>query len=170
MISSDDRRLDAARRLITHVGEQLQADLAIRLWNGEIVPLGPSPRTDILLAVNSPGAVTRLIRRPRLSTLIELFATGDVAIEGGTLLDVAARRGSLNTKGLFRRLDKRVLLSATIPFLFGAGAAMPASHAYEGAAPDRNEAGRDNQALVRFHYDLSNRFYSLFLGRCPELC
>jgi cyclopropane-fatty-acyl-phospholipid synthase len=164
---STDRRLDSARRLIAHVGEHLQADLAIRLWNGEIVPLGPSPQTEVLLTISSAGALTRLVRRPRLSTLIELFATGHVAIEGGTLLDIAARRGSMNTKGLLTRLDKRVLLSAAMPFLFGAGAAVPASHAYEGAAPDRNEAGRDNQALVRFHYDLSNRFYGLFLD--PEM-
>jgi cyclopropane-fatty-acyl-phospholipid synthase len=164
---STDRRLDSARRLVAHIGEHLQAHLAIRLWNGEIVPLGPSPQTDVLLTISSAGAVTRLVRRPRLSTLIELFAAGDVAIEGGTLLDIAARRGSMNTKGLLTRLDKRVLLSAITPFLFGAKVATLARHAYQGAAPDRDEAGRDNQALVRFHYDLSNRFYGLFLD--PEM-
>jgi cyclopropane-fatty-acyl-phospholipid synthase len=166
-VPQQDKRLDAARRLFAHLGEKLGADLEIRLWNGERVPLGPSPSGDLALALNSPDALTRAIRRPRLTTLIELIAAGDITIEGGTLLDLAARRGSMDRKGLLRRLDKRLLLGALLPFLFHAPKTATASHAYSGAEAAKDSKGRDNKPLIQFHYDLSNEFYGLFLD--PEM-
>ena len=144
----------------------MQADLEVRLWNGEIVPLGSNPTGGVLFAVNSPAAMTRLVRRPRLTSVVELLASGDLAIEGGTLLDVAARRGAMNRKGLLKRLDKRLVIGALLPFLIGVARAA-ASQAYGGAVAANDAAGRDNKALVQFHYDLSNAFYALFLD--PEM-
>jgi cyclopropane-fatty-acyl-phospholipid synthase len=163
----EDRRLAAMRRLAEHVAGQVQADLSLRLWDGSLVPLGPGARGDLAVAIRSPAAVTRLLRRPRLTTLIELIAAGEIDIEGGTLLDLAARRGGASTGGLFRRLDKRLLAGALLPFLFGSGKGDAAGHAYAGRQERRAEAGRDDKALVQFHYDLSNAFYALFLD--PEM-
>jgi cyclopropane-fatty-acyl-phospholipid synthase len=164
---STDRRLDAARLLVRHLAEHLQAPINVRLWTGEILPLGPNPAGDLLVAINAPEALTRLVRRPRLSTLVELVAAGDLSIEGGTLLDLAARRGPASRKGLLKRLDKRLLARALWPFLLGPSGRADRSQAYAGAQPERREAGRDDKALVQFHYDLSNRFYALFLD--PEM-
>jgi len=163
----DDKRLVAARRLLKHAAQELQADLSVRLWNGEIVPLGPQARQDVLLTIESPDAISRLVRRPRLTTLVELLATGELGIEGGTLLDVAARRGSISRKGLLKRLDKRLLVTSLLPFVFGRHASSLPNHAYAGAQTARDRDGRDNKALVQFHYDLSNAFYALFLD--PEM-
>jgi cyclopropane-fatty-acyl-phospholipid synthase len=168
-LTLNEKRLDAARRLIRHVGDQLQATLSVRLWNGEVVGLGPQARGDLLIALNSDLALTRLVRRPRLVTIIELLASGDIGIEGGTLLDLAARRGSMNRKGLVRRLDKALVLRCLLPFLFGAKASVPETdHGFRGPQDaGRDDRGRDNKALVQFHYDLSNAFYGLFLD--PEM-
>ena len=38
---AEDRRITAARRIAAHVAQHLKADLSLRLWNGEVVPLGP---------------------------------------------------------------------------------------------------------------------------------
>jgi cyclopropane-fatty-acyl-phospholipid synthase len=159
----EDRRLAALRRLAEHVADQVRADVSLRLWDGSLVPLGPEARGDLAVAIRSPAAVTRLLRRPRLTTLIELVASGEIDIEGGTLLDLAARRGGATTRGLFRRLDKRLVAGALLPFLFGPGKGDAAGHAYAGRQEQRAEAGRDDKALVQFHYDLSNGFYALFL-------
>jgi cyclopropane-fatty-acyl-phospholipid synthase len=51
-------------------------------------------------------------------------------------------------------------------FLRGGGSA-GGSHAFQGAQAARPEQGRDDKALVQFHYDLSNAFYALFLD--PEM-
>ncbi|HYF56167.1 MAG TPA: cyclopropane-fatty-acyl-phospholipid synthase family protein [Salinarimonas sp.] len=167
MAAGTDRLAAAARRLLAHVGERLEADLAIRLWTGETIPLRPGARDDVVIAIETPAAVTRLLRRPRLSTLVDLMAAGDVAIRGGTLLDLAARRGDMKAKGLLKRLDKRLVATSLWPFLVARAAELPSRHAYAGVQAERDEAGRDNKALVQFHYDLSNAFYALFLD--PEM-
>ena len=158
----DDRRLAAVRRLGGDLAGLLQADLALKLWNGETVKLGPDATGDLAIAIRSPAAITRLVRRPRLKTLIGLVAEGLVDIEGGTLLDLAARRGA-RSRGLVRSLDKRRLVGALLPFLFAPSAAARPDLAYGGRQARRPEAGRDDRALVQFHYDLSNPFYALFL-------
>jgi len=154
----------AARRLIAHLGEVLQADLAVELWTGEVLPLGREARTDLRLRIAGPEVITRLVRRRSFAALIESLAEGGLTIEGGTLLDLAERRGSMNTKGLFKRLDKLEMARQLWPFLLRR-AARPATagHAYAGPVRDKVAAGRDDKALVQFHYDLSNAFYALFL-------
>jgi cyclopropane-fatty-acyl-phospholipid synthase len=140
-----DSRIEGLRRLLAHVGSELQSDLAVRLWDGSTVPLGPKAPTDgVALAIRSPDAITRMLRRPRLGTIIELFAAGKLAIEGGTLLDLAAKRGETSRKGLLRRLDKLLVARALWPFLFG-GRDEGASHAFVGNQSATALAGRDEQ-------------------------
>lgn len=164
--SADDRRLDAMRRLAAHLAGVLQADLSLRLWNGELLPLGPAPTGTLALVLRTPTAISRLLRRPRLFTVLNLIAAGDIDIEGGTLLDLAARRGA-GSRGLVRRLNKLLLARTLLPFLFLRGGRADAGPAWQGRAAARPEAGRDDKALVQFHYDLSNDFYALFLD--PEM-
>ena len=160
-----DSRTEAVRRLAEHVAQHLRADLVLRLWDGSEVPLGPDARSDLAVAIRSPAVLTRLVRKPKLTTLIEGFASGDLAIEGGTLLDLAARAEG-GRRGLLRKLDKRLAARTLLPFLLGPGSA--ASHAFAGRGDvARHGAGRGDAALVRFHYDLSNAFYALFLD--PEM-
>jgi cyclopropane-fatty-acyl-phospholipid synthase len=161
-----DARTDGVRRLAQHVAQHLDADVTLRLWDGSAVPLGAGARDDLVVAIRSPALLTRLLRRPRLATLVEGFANGEIGIEGGTLLDLAARGGAAR-RGLLKRIDKGLAARALLPFLFGTGSAA-ASHGFSGAGDAaRHGAGRDDQALVRFHYDLSNRFYAMFLD--PEM-
>lgn len=150
--------------------ETAPSALSLRLWNGELLPLGPEADGRVAIAVTTPLAFTRLLRRPRIATVVELIAEGALDLEGGTLLDIADRRGSARTKGLWKRLPKRRLLAAVLPFLLlrtgagtGTGTGVGASHAYAGTRAEHAGHGRDDSALVRFHYDLSNAFYALFL-------
>ena len=164
--SRTDRQLAGARRLLAHLGGILKADLAVRLWNGELVPLGPAAANAPIIAIRTPRAISRLVRRPVLTTLIELLAVGDIDFENATLLDIAARRGSMRTKGLLKQIDKRLAIGALWPFVFGR-AADTRDHAFGGAVAQKESEGRDNKALIQFHYDLSNDFYALFLD--PEM-
>jgi cyclopropane-fatty-acyl-phospholipid synthase len=150
------------RRLIRHLAEVLNMNLDVRLWNGESLALGTGSQHDLAIALRSPDAVTRLVRRPRLVTAIELFASGELDIEGGTLFDLAARRGEAKFGRMLGKLDKRLVLATLLPFWLRKRPAAR-SLAYHGAVIDRESRGRDNRALVQFHYDLSNRFYALFL-------
>lgn len=165
MSAEADKRLAAIRRLLDHVADRLQIDLAVRLWNGETVPLGPGATGDVAVVVRSPAAITRLLRSPRLTTLVDLMGAGDIDIEGGTLLDLAERRGAAGRK-LWKRLDKVLVVRALAPFLFGPGKA-DGTLAFTGEQAAKDAQGRDNKALVQFHYDVSNAFYRLFLD--PEM-
>ena len=157
-----DWRTAALRRLAEHVAPLLCADFVLRLWDGSETKMGPAARSDLAIAIRSPAMLTRLVRRPRLASLIEGFAAGDVAIEGGTLLDLAARAEG-GRRGLLKKIDKRLAARALLPFLFGSGSA-DVSHAFSGRADAAEYGkGRDDRALMQFHYDLSNAFYALFL-------
>jgi len=165
-MSGRDRRVASLARLLAHVAEAAPIDLAVRLWDGTVLPLSPSGGGDLILSVATPVALTRLVRRPRLPTLVELIAEGAIDLEGGTLLDLAARVGGGSTRGLGRRIDKLLAARSLLPFLFGPGGGGK-GHAYAGAQAAKHGAGRDDKAQVQFHYDLSNDFYALFLD--PEM-
>ncbi len=162
MNDKGDRQIAAARRLVGHLAETLDANLSLRLWNGDRLPLGSKVSDDLGFSINTPQALTRLVRRPRFATLIELLADGGVEIEGGTLIDIAHRRGQIRTKGLFKRLDKLLLARSLLPFAFGSVKGGD-SQAFAGPIETSVEKGRDDKALIGFHYDLSNAFYTLFL-------
>ncbi len=162
MIDRKEKQLDAARKLVSHLAELLDAKLFIRLWNGERLPLGKDDQGNLGFVIRTPAAITRLARRPRFNTLVELLAAGDIDIEGGTLIDIARQRGQMRTKSLFRRIDKMLLLKCMSPFVF-ARASTSESQAYANTIETSVDKGRDDKALIHFHYDLSNTFYALFL-------
>ena len=157
-----DKQIEAVRRLIAHLAQVLEADLWVRLWNGERLPLGSHVTSGLGLIIRSPASITRLIRRPRFNTIIELLTAGDIDIEGGTLIDIAHKRGEMRTKGLFKRIDKILAAKALWPFVFGPAAASD-TLAHQGERQTSVAQGRDDKALVQFHYDISNEFYALFL-------
>ncbi|MBW6399016.1 cyclopropane-fatty-acyl-phospholipid synthase family protein [Roseomonas sp. HJA6] len=162
----DDRRIAALRRFAEHVAGVAPIDLSVGLWDGTVLPLSPKADGRLVLAIRTPAALTRLVRRPRLPTVVELIAEGAVDLEGGTLLDLAAAAGSGSTRGIAKRLNKGLALRAFLPFLFGPGGGGQ-GHAYAGVQAAKHGQGRDDKAQVQFHYDVSNAFYSLFLD--PEM-
>jgi cyclopropane-fatty-acyl-phospholipid synthase len=165
-MSEVDPRLARVKRLIASMAPSLDLDIAMRLWDGEAVPLGRHWSGDLAVVLRDPVAITRLLRRPRLTTLVELFAEGKLDIEGGTLLDLAARQGGGSSRGLLKRVSKLAAARALLPFFFGPGGRQGGDHAYAGRQAARAEE-RDDKAQVQFHYDLSNAFYALFLD--PEM-
>jgi cyclopropane-fatty-acyl-phospholipid synthase len=161
-----DRRVRALRRLAAHVADVAPLDLSLRLWEGSVLPISPAAGEDLVIAINTPAALTRLIRRPWLATVVDLIAEGELDLEGGTLLDLAARLGGGSARGLARRVGRWQAARALLPFLFGPRGG-GRRHAYAGVQAPRHGRGRDDRAQVQFHYDLSNAFYALFLD--PEM-
>ena len=161
------KRLAAARTLVAHVAERLDADLSIELWNGEVLPLGTRrPRDDLRIVVRSADTIGRLLRHPRLKTVFELYAGGELDVAGGSPLDVLGRWEHLKAVGLRRSLDKALVTRAALPFLFKPRAE-GASPSWRGSVGRLFGRGRAEAEMIRFHYDVSNAFYALFLD--PEM-
>lgn len=166
MMDGADRRIQAARTVIAHIAGHLQADLSVRLWDGQVLPLGPGARSDIQIVISGPAAIRRLLLKPGLMTLFELFATGSLAIEGGSPLDAADRWDHGRAVHLARRVDKLLMARQALPFLLRRDRADRTPAAYDDTGREgigAEQAGRRDQDFIRFHYDVSNDFYALFL-------
>lgn len=167
MTADADRRLPAARRIIAHVADLLRADLSVRLWNGEVLPLGPGARDDIQIVIARPSVVRRLLLKPGLMTLFEMFASGDLRVEGGSPLEAADRWDHGRAVHLAKRADKMMVARAAVPFLLGgkddAATQLPAWDATGDDGVGRDKGARRDQDFIQFHYDVGNDFYGLFL-------
>lgn len=166
-----DRRVEAARRIVAHVAEHLRADLSLRLWTGEVLPLGPGARDDIQIVIARPSAVRRLLLKPGLMTVFELFATGDLRVEGADPLEAADRWDHGRAVHLARNVDKWLIAREATPFLLNGGdegaTQLPAWDATGDDGVGAARAGRRDQDFIQFHYDVGNDFYALFLD--PEM-
>lgn len=166
MITISQKQLLAAREIAAHIADRLDADLSLQLWNGEVVPLGAHARDDIRIVIASPAAIQRLLLKPGFITLYELFAAGELAVEGGTPLQAARRWDHMKALHLPRTVRKGYVARRLWPFLFG-GKASQTEARLGWSAPVSAKAGsaRDDKSMISFHYDTSNDFFGLFLDR-----
>ena len=164
---SDQRRLDAARKVIEHVGGLIDARFSVRLWDRSMVPLGQNVDPDFFIAINSPAVIGMLLRRPTLENLLLQYVSGSIDIHGDLIDFVAAARdeGARSPRKRLRGIKKSFLLKQALPFLFSSRPETNEKHQYPGDEVGRKESRRDNQEFIQFHYDISNEFYALFLGK-----
>jgi cyclopropane-fatty-acyl-phospholipid synthase len=158
--------VESARRIVAHIAERLEADLSVELWNGEVLPLGPSARSDIRLLIQSPVVLARLIRSPSLMTILEEHIAGGLQVVGGSPLEAFARWDHMRALGLRRTVRKGEILRAAWPFLF-LREERDGRLSFGQRVRRRFGRGRDDRSMVGFHYDVSNSFYALFLD--PEM-
>ncbi|TGV17680.1 SAM-dependent methyltransferase, partial [Mesorhizobium sp. M4B.F.Ca.ET.143.01.1.1] len=101
-------------RIVRRVVETLKPGFAVRLWTGERIGPADGP----VLAINDQDIVWQLVRRPTFSTLVEMWISKTVDIEGGTLFDFYAlpSQGKLKTK--LKSLPKLAILRDLPAVLF----------------------------------------------------
>lgn len=138
-------------------------DFRVRLWNGmSWAPPGAS-RADFTLVVRSATALRRLVRPRSEAALVEAYLTDQLDFEGDIFAVVAVGREIMERQ---RRLRDRVRLGLRLVAIPASDDARAADAAAAARAPllrgPLHSAERD-RAAVTHHYDLSNRFYQLFL-------
>ena len=93
---------------------------------------------------------------------------GAIDIRGGTLFEFAVRRPNLRGSEIRRRVDKGLLIRTLLPFAFtSAASSRPAFDDELDAGASATKGRGSAQTDIEFHYDVSNRFYRLFLD--PEM-
>jgi cyclopropane-fatty-acyl-phospholipid synthase len=159
MIWRSNRRLDAARALLEHIHRTLDLAFGFELWDGTTVP-ADLPSGSLRIAITHEAVPTRLLRRPRISTLIDLHAAGLIDLRDGNLFDLAERRPKVRTRAIRKILDKGLVLRALLAFLFSSDT-LPDVATMTGDDRDADTGSRRKD--IEFHYDVSNDFYALFL-------
>jgi cyclopropane-fatty-acyl-phospholipid synthase len=161
------QQLDAARALIAEAARALDLNASVQLWDGSRVPLGSDVTGLFTIHIASPGVIGSLLRWPTLDTVIRRYVDKDIDFSGGTLIDFGEQlnKGGRSVRG--RDLKPWRLVGRLRPFLFARGGTLSDDQGFAGDALGRKKSTRNNEAYVRFHYDLSNEFYALFLD--PEM-
>ncbi len=160
-----DKRLEAAKALLGEIGRSYDLGLPVALWDGSEVMLGQQRRHPTLkLHIRDAGALPSLLRKPRLETILRLHALGAVDLSGGTVLDLAPLRPRIKPKAVAKAVGLGRLARLAAPLLLGKG--FDGASRFDGSGqPLARAGGADAGADVRFHYDLSNDFYRLFLDQ-----
>jgi cyclopropane-fatty-acyl-phospholipid synthase len=157
----DGRALEAARVVLDDAFGPVPArQFAVRFWDGTIDEPVEAPRFTIVL--ESPGALRRMLLPPSELSLSESYIFGDIDVEGdleaaADLGDIAASR-LRSPRALFRLARHVLALPRDDHRKQAEDSVMAASH----LSGRRHSTKRDRDA-VRFHYNVGNAFYSLWL-------
>ncbi len=157
----DEAKTRSWRILSALMDPDHQLPFAVRFWDGEQVLSQPHSTPAFTFVLTHPGALRRMLLPPGELTMAEAYLRGDFDIEGDIFaaLDLAAPMQGYGT-GHWLRLARQVLaLPATDPpqpYLQGRKRARLRGR--------RHSRQRDEQA-IRYHYDVGNDFYALFLGK-----
>ena len=107
-------QLNSIRELLHTVAEPLNLNVSVRLWNGEIIPLGSNADGRFIISISGPGVIGSLLRRPTLEMLIRLYATGHIDFEGGDLIDFSeALKARESNRARLKQISKVALAKKT---------------------------------------------------------
>ncbi len=165
-MSDNQRRLALARAIVRLLRHAIVDPAALEIALDE-APDGPvaADTTDLepgaLVIVRGPDALARLLFPPTPDSFAEGYLRGDLDIEGDVMAAVDAGQvldlRRLGAHGLRR------LVRWGIELRRGTPAPLPLRRVAR-LAGKRHTRARDLEA-VRFHYDVGNAFFALWLGR-----
>ena len=165
--TTDAKLLGLARALVEDVARHLDIDASVQLWDGSLVPLGRAVTSDLRLTIASAGTIASLVRWPTLDRVIRHYAKGDIGLEGGTLIALGHRVGDTAVRRRLKGLGKLALARRLLPFVLVPADRAGRSRDFAGDATGAGRRQAENQDFIRFHYDVGNAFYRLFLD--PEM-
>ena len=163
--TGSDRRLGLARRALTLIRRALPASGRVELALASDTPLERTAAARVV--VHGPDALARMLWPPSADALGEAYLRGDIDIEGDIWAAVDAGR-SFDLLRLGRDLPRLVRLGLRLRT--GAAATAPRLRRTARLSGARHSRARD-LAAIRFHYDVGNDFYALWLdGRLTYSC
>ena len=130
--TSPARQLEAARTVLTHLGEQLDARFSVELWDGSRVPLGHNVHPQLRVKIQGPGVIGSLLRWPTLDNLVRHYATGQIEIQGGDLIEFFEAARVERSRSRLGQLRTGTLLKSALPFLLAPAEKVNLQHAFAG--------------------------------------
>ena len=161
--SKDSQLLNAAKAVIAEVAKAVNIDASVRLWDGSVSPLGQNVSNDLAISISSPGVIASMLRWPTLDRMIKHYARGDIDLENGTLLDFGTMVSTPDVRRGMQQLPKVKLAKMFLPFFMAKADKPNRTREFAGDIVGDSRNRKDNQDFIKFHYDVSNDFYKLFL-------
>ena len=163
-----DPAVAVAAALLRRLFEGFGDGGALRLWDGTVLRLGANDAVaepSFTLVFNHPAVIGEMVLGRQRLRLAEAYFRGDIDIEGDFFQ-------ALNLKDHLQAIQLslgdrlRVMWPALNLLRAGScGRVDPARSALQGGHSLRSHSREDNSQAIRFHYDLSNEFYRLWLDR-----
>ena len=163
-----DKLLDAAKTLIHELGSGTESNVAIRLWNNDLIPLGKATENPYVISLSGPGVISSILRRPTLDRIIRHYAHGQIDIEGGTLIDIGEALSDKNSRPNLKKVSKLKIFKTLWPFLFQKADKPQRSRDFSGDEIGEGREQEQNKDFIQFHYDVGNDFYKLFLDESMQ--
>jgi cyclopropane-fatty-acyl-phospholipid synthase len=162
-VMSASSRLVSLKTLLSHVRERLGLNLGFQLWDGSTVPADLAGDA-LAIRIADEGAIAALLRKPNIWTLTHLWVAKRFDILNGTIFDLANARPKVRTREFRKSLDKKMMLSTAMQFLFvSRGGPWPLDEIPDEKPSDGSPA--ENKKNIGYHYDVSNEFYALWLDK-----
>jgi cyclopropane-fatty-acyl-phospholipid synthase len=157
--TTSQRRVAVARQVLDLLRRTLPANTPLELALADDAGAEP-PQTPARIVVRGPDALARLLWPPSADALGEAYLRGDIDIEGDiwTALDAG---GALN----LRRLGRVLPRLARLGWELRRGAAPAPRLKRVARLSGRCHSRARDLAAVRFHYDVGNDFFALWLDR-----
>ena len=173
MSKSEVRYLRAARNIFTHIAGVVDLRICIRLWDGTVIPMGDDADPEFYISISSAGVLATLLRRPTMENVLYQYATGNIDYHGCELITFykilrnrGKRSSGIGSKELKKKISKSYILRHALPLFTAPRGDCNRTNEFNGDATGRKQM-RDDTSFIRFHYDISNDFYQLFLD--PEM-
>ncbi len=165
--AANDASVDLAAGLLRRLFRNLEEPLSLRLWNGVTLRVGRAaierkePR--YTLVFRNPQVVSELVLGRDPLRIADAYFRGDIDVEG----DFRAALGLRHHLGAIRLVFRERIFALFDAFRLRARAAearaaRSALRVQHGPTITRHSKA-ENRDAIRFHYDLSNEFYALWL-------
>ena len=160
--------LESTRRVLAAIfGTVSDRSFAVEFWDGTVDAPGHG-RPRFTLALRRPGALRRMLLPPSELSIAHAYMFDDVDYRGDLEAAVAIVQGAIARPSIEGGVGKLLPLLLALP----ADAVSPEDAAASSGrqlhrgrwAGRRSSPGRD-AAAVRFHYDVGNDFFALWLDR-----
>ena len=162
-----ERQLAAAKELARELGDKLDLNASLRLWDGSLTPLGRNVTGPFEISIADAGVIGGLLRWPTLDNFIRHYVDKSIDFSGGTLIDLGSQLNKGGRSVKLKGRDALKLLGKLSPFLLARSEDAADQQGFGGEITGRRRKVADNKDYIPFHYDLSNEFYALFLD--PEM-
>lgn len=161
------KQLTIAKELCTSLAEKLDSKISVRLWDGSVTPLGTNVLPGVELSISGPGVFGAIIRRPTAETLLSLYAKGSIDFCGANIVDFMRTARVKGSRRRSRSISKLTVAKAILNFAFSRDVIIDQGMRFQGDDQGHNRKQSDNRDFIKFHYDIGNEFYKLFLD--PEM-